>query len=49
MTPNIPGIGNCEVLMVGILLISGAFCIRTLVKGKGWGNVFSEGEIRKMK
>ena len=39
-TPNILGIGNGEVLLVGFLLLSGSLCVRTLVEGKGWWKVF---------
>ena len=38
-------IANSEVLLVGILLLSGAVCIRTLVEGKGWWKVFLKGGI----
>jgi membrane-bound metal-dependent hydrolase YbcI (DUF457 family) len=45
--PDILGIANGEVILVGIVLLSGALCVRTLVEGKGWWKVFLQGGIRK--
>jgi hypothetical protein len=44
-TPDILGIANGEVLLFGIILLSGALCVRTLVEGKGWWKVFLQGGI----
>jgi membrane-bound metal-dependent hydrolase YbcI (DUF457 family) len=48
-TRDIIGIANSEVLLIGIVLLSGALCVRTLIEGKGWWKVFLQGGIRKMK
>jgi hypothetical protein len=45
--PDIIGIANSEVLLVGFLLLFAALGLRTLVEGKGWWNVFLQGGIRK--
>jgi hypothetical protein len=45
-TPNLI-IANSEVLLVGLLLLLGAVCIRTLVDGPGWWKVFLKGGIMK--
>jgi len=42
-TPNIFGIANSTVLLVGIILLAGAVLLRTLVDGKGWWSVFLRG------
>ena len=48
-TPDILGIANSEVLLIGIFLLSGAICVRTFVEGKWWWKVFLQGGIRKGK
>jgi len=48
-TPYDLMIANSEALLVGILLLSGALCIRTLVEGKGWWKVFLQGGMWRMK
>jgi membrane-bound metal-dependent hydrolase YbcI (DUF457 family) len=48
-TRDILGVANSEVLVIGIVLLSGALCVRTLVEGKGWWKVFLQGGIRKGK
>jgi hypothetical protein len=49
VTRDIFGIANSEVLVIGILLLTGALLVRTLVEGKGWWKVFLQGGIRKGK
>jgi membrane-bound metal-dependent hydrolase YbcI (DUF457 family) len=48
-TRDILGVANSEVLLIGILLLFGALCVRTLVEGRGWWKVFLQGGIRKGK
>jgi len=48
-TRDILGVANSEVLVIGILLLSGALCVRTFVEGRGWWKVFLKGGIRKGK
>ena len=38
-------IANSEVLIVGLLLLFGALCVRTLVEGTEWWKVFLRGGI----
>ena len=42
-TPNIFGVANTTVLLVGIILLAGAVLVRTLVEGTGWWRVFLRG------
>ena len=46
-TPDILGIANSEVLLIGIIFLAGALCVRTLVEGRGWWKVFLQGGIQK--
>jgi hypothetical protein len=48
-TPHDLMIGNSEVLLIGIILLFGALCLRTLVDGKSWWKLFLQGGIRKTK
>jgi membrane-bound metal-dependent hydrolase YbcI (DUF457 family) len=42
-TPNLFGIANSTVLVVGIALLIGALLVRTCVEGTGWWRVFLQG------
>lgn len=39
------GIANSEALLIGIILLTGAICLRTLIEGKGWWKIFLQGGI----
>ena len=46
-TRNILGIASSTVLLIGLILLTGAVLIRTLIEGKGWWRVFLQGGRRE--